>query len=74
VAFFGSTLMAKILYLIHLQTPEGAPITLQAWLYRHLFASWLPDYVASLGWALVFTAIWWGVTLALYRRRIFIKI
>jgi len=74
VAFFGSTLMAKILYLIHLQTPEGATITLQAWLYRHLFASWLPDYVASLAWALAFTAIWWGVTAVLYQRRVLIKI
>jgi predicted acyltransferase len=74
VAFFGSTLMAKILYLIHLQTPEGATITLQARLFRHLFASWLPDYAASLAWALAFTAIWWSVTAVLYRRRVFIKI
>lgn len=73
-AFFGSTLMAKILYQIHLKTPDGGAITLQAWLYRHLFAAWLPDYAASLAWALAFTAIWWGVTAALYRRRVFIKV
>jgi predicted acyltransferase len=73
-AFFGSTLMAKTANLIHWQTPSGEPITLQAWLYRHLFASWLPDYVASLAWALLFVAVWWGVVTVLYRRRIFLKV
>ena len=73
-AFFGSTLMAKILYLIRWPTAGGETITLQTWLYRRLFAAWLPDYVASLAWALVFVAIWWGLTAVLYRRRIFIKI
>ena len=72
-AFFGSTLMAKITYLIHLRA-GGETVTLQAWLYRHLFASWLPEYVSSLAWALVYVALWWGLTTVLYRRRIFIKI
>jgi len=73
-SFFGSTLLAKIAYLIHLRAAGGETVTLQAWLYRHLFAVWLPDYVASLAWALVYVAIWWGLTTVLYRRRIFIKI
>ncbi len=73
-AFFGSTLMAKIMYLIRWPAAEGETVTLQAWLYRHLFDSWLPDYVASLAWALAFVAIWWGLTAILYRRRIFLKI
>jgi predicted acyltransferase len=73
-AFFGSTLMAKTLNLIRWQTPAGDLISLQAWLYRHLFASWLPDYVASLAWALLFVAVWWGVVAVLYRRRIFLKV
>ena len=73
-AFFGSTLMAKIMYLIRWPAADGETVTLQAWLYRRLFDSWLPDYVASLAWALAFVAIWWGLTAVLYRRRIFIKI
>jgi predicted acyltransferase len=73
VAFFGSTLMAKIFYLIH-WTEGGETVTLQQWLYRHLFASWLPDYVASLAWALAFLGLWWGLMAILYRKRIFIKI
>jgi predicted acyltransferase len=63
-AYFGSSLMAKILIISGWQ--QG--------LYRCLFDSWLPDYVASLAWALAFVAIWWGLTALLYRQRIFIKI
>lgn len=74
VAFFGSTLMAKIAFLIRWPAAGGVTVTLQAWLYRHLFASWLPDFVASLAWALLFVAFWWGVTAILYRRRIFLGI
>ncbi len=72
-AFVGSTLMAKILYLIRWPA-EGETISLQAWLYERLFDSWLPDYVASLAWALAFVALWWSLTAVLYRRRIFLKV
>jgi len=74
VAFFGSTLMAKLALLIRWQEAGGGTVKLQQWLFRHLFASWLPDYVSSLAWALLFTAFWWGVTAILYRRRIFLRI
>jgi predicted acyltransferase len=74
VAFFGSTLMAKIALLIRWPAAGGGTVSLQQWLYHHLFASWLPDYGASLAWALLFTAFWWGVTALLYRRRIFLRI
>jgi predicted acyltransferase len=52
----------------------GGTVSLQQWPCRHLFASWLPDYVSSLTWALLFTTFWWGVTALLYRRRIFLRI
>lgn len=74
LAFFGSTLMAKILFLIRWPAADGETVNLQTWLYRHLFASWLPDYAASFAWALLFAAFWWGVTAVLYRRRIFLKV
>jgi predicted acyltransferase len=73
-AFFGGTLMAKIMYLVKWQGAGGETVTLQAWLYRLLFASWLPPYVASLAWALAYTALWWGLTAILYRRRIFLRV
>jgi predicted acyltransferase len=74
LAFFGSTLMAKILLLIRWPAAPGETVILQAYLYRHLFDSWLPDYVASLAWALAFLAVWWALLTVLYRRRIFLKV
>ncbi|HEX7180592.1 MAG TPA: DUF5009 domain-containing protein [Thermoanaerobaculia bacterium] len=73
-AYFGSSLMAKTAIVTRWQTAEGETVSLQEWLFRHLFGSWLPDYVASLAWALMFVAIWWGLMTVLYRRRIFLKI
>jgi len=63
-AFFGSTLLAKILLLTQWQGR----------LYRHSFGAWLPDYVASLAWALTYVLLWLGLMTVLYRRRIFIKV
>lgn len=74
VAFFGSTLLAKVLLLMRWPAAPSEIVTLQAWLYQRLFASWLPDYAASLAWALAFLALWWGLMAVLYRRRIFIRI
>lgn len=74
VAFFGSTLLAKIALLTKWTEPNGATVSLQGWLYRHSFGAWLPDYVASLAWALTYVVIWLGLMTVLYRRRIFIKI
>lgn len=73
-AFFGSTLLAKILLLTKWTEPNGETVTLQGWLYRHSFGAWLPDYVASLAWALTYVAIWLGLMTVLYRRRIFLKV
>ena len=74
LAFFGSTLLAKILLLIRWPAASGTTVTSQAWLYRHLFDSWLPDYVGSLAWALVYLALWWRLLAVFYRRRIFLRI
>ena len=73
-AFFGSTLLAKIALLTKWTEPSGETVSLQAWLYRCSFGAWLPDYVASLAWALTYVVIWLGLMTVLYRRRIFIKI
>jgi len=73
-AFFGSTLLAKIALITKWMQPNGETISLQAWLYRHSFGAWLPDYVASLAWALMYVMIWLGLMTVLYRRRIFIKV
>jgi predicted acyltransferase len=74
LAFVGSTLMAKIAFVIRWKAAGGETVNLQQWLYRQLFSSWLPDYVASLGWAVAVVVLWWGVVAVLYGRRMFIKV
>ncbi len=74
LAFVGSTLLAKLAFLIRWTAEGGEIVNLQQWLYQQLFASWLPDYVASLGWAVAVVVLWWGVVAVLYRRRMFIRV
>ena len=73
LAFVGSGLMARLLGMIRWQG-AGETVTLKGWLYGGLLASWLPDRLASLAWALLFVAVWLGLMGLLYRRKIFIKI
>jgi predicted acyltransferase len=73
-AFVGSGLMARLLSLVRWGGAGGETVTLKGWLYGGLFASWLPDQVASLAWALLFVAVWLALMDLLYRRKIFIKI
>jgi len=72
--FVLSGLVAKLLYKIRWTGADATVITLKAWLYTHLFSSWIPDYFASLAWAVVNIVLWWAAMRVLYTRRIFIKI
>jgi predicted acyltransferase len=74
LAYAGSSLMARTFGVIRWTGADGAPTTLHRWLYARLFDSWLPDYVASLAWALAFVALWWVLLALLHRRRIFVRI
>ncbi len=71
--FAGSILLVKSLILIRIGTGEGG-MTLYAWIYRHLFASWAGAMNGSLAFALANVLLWLGVAVLLWRRRIFIKV
>jgi predicted acyltransferase len=74
LAYVGSELMAILIYeVIPVPTPGGS-IPLEAWIYRHGFLGWLDPENASLGFALLFVAVWWAILAALYRRRIILKV
>jgi predicted acyltransferase len=74
LVFVASGLVAKTLGLIKVgETAAGAPVSLQAWLFRALFASWLPPFPASLGWAIANVVFWYAVLWELDRRRIYLK-
>lgn len=55
-------------------TWNGGWISVQAFVYRHLLASWMNPYFASLVYALIFVLLNWVVARILYKRQIFIKI
>lgn len=69
LVFVASGLLAKTLAL----TKVGGA-SLQAILYRTLFASWLPPYAASLAYAAANIVGWYLVLLWLDRRGIYLKV
>ncbi|HEU4565325.1 MAG TPA: DUF5009 domain-containing protein [Gemmatimonadaceae bacterium] len=76
VAFVGSGLMARTIYTLwKVPAADGSWISIQAWIYRNLFASWIANpKTASLLFALAFVTVWWGILAILYRKRIFLKV
>jgi predicted acyltransferase len=69
--FFLSSFMARLLVLI--RVGPGGP-RLQAWLFDHLFAPWLPAVDASLAYALAYVLLWWGLMWALDRSGVRLRV
>lgn len=70
-----SGIIARILvFLFKVKLDSGKVITLKAYLFKTLFASWLPPHQASLAYAIVYDLILLGFMTILYKKRIFIKI
>jgi predicted acyltransferase len=74
LAYVGSGVLARALTVIRFPDASGVTVTLKRWLYEHLYAAALPEYVASLAWALTHVALWWLVCAILDRRRIYLKV
>lgn len=74
VAFVGSGVMARCIYSIFTVNYDGKKISLEAAIYRSLFASWLEPVNASLAFALTFVTFWFLILYVLYRKRIFFKV
>ena len=73
-AYVLSGVFARILYKVRWTGADGSVISLKAWLYDNFFASWIPEYFASLAWASAHVLLILAVMWVLYRRRIFIKV
>jgi predicted acyltransferase len=74
LVFVLSGFVARLIVLLKI-TVNGHALAVKTWLYETLFASWLtPAVNASLGYALAFVFIFYLLMLALYKKRIFIKI
>ena len=74
IAFVGSGMMARLIYSIFKVESGGQQISVQAWIYRTFYASWLAPRNASLLFAISFVLVWFGILWVLYRRRIFLKV
>jgi predicted acyltransferase len=76
VAFVGSGLMARTIYtLVKVPAAGGGYMSLEEWIYRHFFLSWIPQpETASLAFAVMFVLVWLGIMAVLYRRRVFLKV
>ncbi len=69
LAYVLSGSIAKILSRSGGQAPEERRISLKSWLYDTFFASWIPEYWASLAWASVHVVVILGITWLLYRKQ-----
>ncbi|MFN0119396.1 MAG: acyltransferase family protein [Blastocatellia bacterium] len=72
--FVFSGLMARLMGLVSLPRLDGAPGTLQTFLYDRFLVLGFSPINASLGYALGFVLLWLGLMTILYRRGIFIKV
>lgn len=68
-----STIMVMTLDVWHIQA-DGMEVSLKAYLFDQLFASWAAPAKASLMWAISYLLIWYALMWLLYRKRIFIKV
>lgn len=69
-AYFLASVFARVINMI--QVSEG--VSLKAWTYENLFASWAGPLNGSLAFAIAFVLLWLALMWPLYRRRIYIKV
>ena len=74
VAYFGSSLLAKIVLLVHVHLADGTRVSVKRFTVEHALLPLAGPRAASLLYALAFVGLWLGVTAVLYRRRIFLKV
>jgi len=72
--FVLSGLMVKTLILVKGSAPDGAPVSLYAWIYQHLFAPLASPKNASLLFAITALVLLYGILELLYRRRWFLRV
>ena len=74
VAFVGSGSMARIIYSLWKVEVDGKQVSVQAVVYKTVFASWLEPRNASLAFAICFVLFWYAILAVLYRRNLILKV
>lgn len=72
--FVLSGIFARILLFIKIPQAIGNPVSIKAFFFNNLLASWLLPEDASLLYAILFIILWYGIMYIFYSRKIFIKI
>ncbi len=71
--YVGSTLMVKLIALIHVPV-QGEAMFLQSFIYNKLLVPWAGLLNGSLLYPMILLLIWLAILYPLYRKKIFIKI
>lgn len=72
--FFLSGIVGRIMYMVKWTEADGNAVTLQQYLFKFFFLSWLEPINASLAWAIMYILVWLGLMWILYAKKIFIKV
>jgi len=72
--FVVSGLSTKLMLNIRWTGSDGNATNLRSWSYETFFQSWLPDYPASLAFALTNVLVLYVLARILYQKKIFIKV
>ena len=73
-AYCFAAILSTLLYTISWADAAGRSVTAQEWIFQTLFSTWLSPFNASVGFAILFVLISWGVTYVLYAKKIFLKV
>jgi predicted acyltransferase len=74
LAFVASDIGAILIFVDFTVERNGSRIAVAQWVNDVLLASWLPDKIASLAFALLFVAAWWAILRIFYKRGIILKV
>ncbi|HUQ18127.1 MAG TPA: DUF5009 domain-containing protein [Gemmatimonadaceae bacterium] len=74
VAFVGSGVLARCIYTLWKVQYNGAPTSMEAVIYKSVFAPFFEPKNASLAMAIVTVLFWFGILTVLYRKKIFLKV
>ena len=72
--YVGSTLMVKLVALIHVSVQGGEAMLLRSFIYNKLLVPWTGPLNGSLLYPIILLLIWFAILFPLYRKKIFIKI
>ena len=73
-AYLMSMLMTGILMVIPVARVAGQQVMLRAYIFNHLFLSWLNPKNANLAFVLSYVLLWTGITGLMYKKKWFVKI